>query len=126
MFVTIVLAALAVDGIFSGAGLVPTKRPSIDSITNRGIEWNYTTALNIVAFFVFGLLWALTLRRGAKDPVCGMTVDRKTQHRSAYHGKPVYFCSAKCKARFDADPDAFLDAARREAPPMAHAGHHGH
>ncbi len=66
MFVTIVLAALAVDGIFSGAGLVPTKRPSIDSITNRGIDWNYTTALNIVAFIVFGLLWGLTLRRG--DP----------------------------------------------------------
>ena len=48
------LAALAVDGIFTGAGLVPTKRPSIDSITNRGIDWNYTTALNIVAFIVFG------------------------------------------------------------------------
>ena len=126
MFVTIVLAALAVDGIFSGAGLVPTKRPSIDSITNRGIDWNYTTALNIVAFIVFGLLWGLTLRRGAKDPVCGMTVDRKTPHRSAYHGKPVYFCCAKCKARFDADPDAFLGAAAREAAPVAHAGHHGH
>ena len=105
------------DGIFSGAGLVPTKRPSIDSITNRGIDWNYTTALNIVAFIVFGLLWGLTLRRGAKDPVCGMTVDRKTPHRSAYGGKPVYFCSAKCKARFDADPDAFLGAAAREAAP---------
>ena len=126
MFVTIVLAALAVDRIFTGAGLVPTKRPSIDSITNRGIDWNYTTALNIVAFIVFGLLWGLTLRRGAKDPVCGMTVDRKTPHRSAYGGKPVYFCSAKCKARFDADPDAFLGAAAREAAPMAHAGHHGH
>jgi len=125
MFVTIVLAALAVDAIFSGAGLVPTKRPSIDSITNRGIDWNYTTALNIVAFIVFGLLWGLTLRRGAKDPVCGMTVDRKTPHRSAYGGRPVYFCSAKCKARFDADPDAVLGAAAREAAPMAHAGHHG-
>ena len=52
MFVCIVLAALAVDGIFSAADLVPTHRPSIDSIRNRGITWNYTTALNIVAFLV--------------------------------------------------------------------------
>src|SRR6187551_3045375 len=41
MFVCIVLAALAVDGIFSAADLVPTHRPSIDSIRNRGITWNY-------------------------------------------------------------------------------------
>jgi uncharacterized protein len=101
MFVCMVLAALAVDGIFSAANLVPTKRPSIDSITNRGIEWNYTTALNIVAFAVFGLLWALTLRRGVKDPMCGMTVDRKTPHTSHVEGKTVYFCSAHCKKRFD-------------------------
>ena len=102
MFVTMVLAALAVDGIFSAAGLVPTNRPSIESITSRGIEWNYTTALNIVAFVVFGLLFALTFRRGAKDPVCGMTVDRKTPHTSFSGGRTVYFCSAHCKKQFDA------------------------
>ena len=102
MFATIVLAALAVDGIFSATGLVPTHRPSIDSITSRGIEWNYTTALNIVAFLVFGLLLALTMRRGETDPVCGMTVDRhKTAHTSRRDGKVVYFCSAHCKARFE-------------------------
>jgi hypothetical protein len=107
MFVTMVLAALAVDGIFSGAGIVPTHRPSIDSITSRGIEWNYTTALNIVAFVVFGLLFGLTLGRGVKDPVCGMTVDRhKAQFTSSYQGRTVHFCSASCKARFDADPAA--------------------
>jgi YHS domain-containing protein len=122
MFVTMVAAALIVDGIFSAAGLVPTERPSIDSITNRGIEWNYTTALNIVAFVVFGLLFALTLRRGAKDPVCGMTVNRTTPYTSSYHGRTVYFCSAHCKARFDADPESFLGPAGGEVAPLAHAG----
>jgi uncharacterized protein len=62
MFAAIVLAALAVDGIFSAAGLVPTTRPSIDSITSRGISWNYTTFLNIVFLGVAAALFGLTLR----------------------------------------------------------------
>jgi uncharacterized protein len=102
MFVTMVLAALIVDGIFSAADLIPTHRPSIDSITSRGITWNYTTALNIVAFGVFAGLFALTMRRGAKDPVCGMTVDRKTPHTIEYAGERFYFCSAHCQKRFAA------------------------
>jgi hypothetical protein len=126
MFATMMLAALAVDAIFSATGLVPTNRPSIDSITSRGIEWNYTTALNTVAFAVFGLLWALTLRRGARDPVCGMTVARTTPHTSSYRGRTVYFCSAHCKARFDSDPESFVDPAGREAHALAHAGERQH
>src|SRR5919198_676943 len=72
MFVTIVAAALAVDGLFAAAGLIPTHRPSIDSIANRGITWNYTAVLNLVFSLVAASLVALTLRRGARDPVCGM------------------------------------------------------
>jgi uncharacterized membrane protein YraQ (UPF0718 family)/YHS domain-containing protein len=118
MFVTMAAAALIVDGIFSAADLVPTHRPSIDSIANRGIGWNYTTALDIIFFAVAGVLVALTFRRGAKDPVCGMTVDRhKTPHRSEHGGKAVYFCSAHCKKRFDADPGSFQPA--RGSPPTA-------
>jgi hypothetical protein len=61
MFAAMVVAALAVDGIFSWAGLVPEHRPSIDSITNRGISWDYTTALNIVFTLVaLTLLWLTT------------------------------------------------------------------
>jgi uncharacterized membrane protein YraQ (UPF0718 family) len=66
MFGAMVLAALAVDGIFSWAGLVPSDRPSIDSIASRGISWNYTTALNIVFSFVaLALLWVSRRPRGA-------------------------------------------------------------
>jgi uncharacterized protein len=58
MFGAMVAAALAVDGIFSWAGLIPTHRPSIDSIASRGISWNYTTALNIVFTVVAAaLVW---------------------------------------------------------------------
>jgi Cu+-exporting ATPase len=39
------------------------------------------------------------------DPVCGMTVDPSTsKHRSEHDGATVHFCSAHCKAKFDADP----------------------
>jgi YHS domain-containing protein len=125
MFVTMVGAALVVDGIFSGAGLVPSSRPSIDSITSRGIAWNYTTALNIVFFIVAAALVALTVRRGARDPVCGMSVDRsKTPFTSVYHGQTVYFCNAGCKAKFDADPERYVGPSAREALVYEHAGHH--
>jgi uncharacterized membrane protein YraQ (UPF0718 family)/YHS domain-containing protein len=125
MFVAMSAAALAVDGLFAAAGLIPTHRPSIDSIVSRGIGWNYTTVLDIVFVLVAAALFGLTTRRGARDPVCGMTVDRgRTPHRSVVDGRTVYFCSAGCKQRFDGDPDVFLDPARREARPLAHAGHH--
>jgi hypothetical protein len=66
MFGAMVLAALAVDGIFSWAGLVPSHRPSIDSIASRGISWNYTTALNIVFSLVaVALLWLSRRPRAA-------------------------------------------------------------
>src|SRR6266487_2073584 len=65
MFVAMATAALIVDGIFSAAGLVPTKRPSIDSVASRGIEWNYTTVLNILAFVAAGTLFWLARRERA-------------------------------------------------------------
>ena len=123
MFATMVAAALIVDGIFSALGLVPTDRPSIESISERAITWNYTTALNIVFLFVAAALVGLTLRHAAKDPVCGMTVDRhKTPHSSVHDGATFYFCSAHCKKRFDDDPERAVR--RREAEPLAHAGGH--
>jgi uncharacterized membrane protein YraQ (UPF0718 family)/YHS domain-containing protein len=126
MFAAMVLAALAVDGIFSVAGLVPSKRPSIDSISSRGISWNYTTFLNIVFLAVAAALFGLTLRRGAKDPVCGMTVDRGAgKPTSAYKDRTYYFCSEGCKGKFDANPKRYVDALGRQAVALEHAGH-GH
>jgi uncharacterized protein len=123
MFAAMVLAALAVDGIFSAAGLVPSKRPSIDSISSRGVSWNYTTFLNIAFFVVAAVLVALTLRRGAKDPVCGMTVDRQAgKPTSTYAGHTYYFCGEGCKAKFDAAPERYVDATGRQAVALRHAG----
>ena len=41
----------------------------------------------------------------ARDPVCGMSVNKATsQHRFEYGGETFYFCSAGCRAKFAADP----------------------
>jgi uncharacterized membrane protein YraQ (UPF0718 family)/YHS domain-containing protein len=102
MFVAMAAAALAVDAVFSAADLIPSARPSIDSIAERAIGWNYTTFLNIVFFAIAAALFSLTIWRGARDPVCGMSVDRATPYRSERDGRTVFFCSAHCKARFEA------------------------
>ncbi len=113
MLGVMVLAALAVDLLFSGLGLVPDTRPSIESITERGISWNYTTFLNIFFTAVGAALLFLTVRRGFTDPVCGMRVDRyQTPHRSQWRDKPVFFCSAGCKDSFDAEPERYAEKVR--------------
>ena len=108
MLASMVVAALVVDGLFAALDLIPSTRPSIDSITSRGIEWNYTTFLNIVFLGVAAALFTLTVRRGAVDPVCGMRVDPATAEQTSVHDGHVYaFCSAHCKRRFDAEPDRY-------------------
>ena len=42
-----------------------------------------------------------------KDPVCGMTVELSTPHRTTHAGHDVLFCSAKCKDRFLEDPSKY-------------------
>jgi uncharacterized membrane protein YraQ (UPF0718 family)/YHS domain-containing protein len=110
MYAAMAAAALAVDGIFSAAGLVAETRPSIDSITARGITWNYTTVLNIVFTLVAAGLFGLTLRKGARDPVCGMTVDPGKALSAEYDGRRHFFCGPGCRAKFDAEPDRYARA----------------
>lgn len=48
----------------------------------------------------------------AIDPVCGMTViPAKAKGTSESQGKQYHFCSTKCKHRFDANPQEFLNKA---------------
>ena len=55
-----------------------------------------------------------------KDPVCGMMVDPHATHHKAEHaGRPYYFCSAGCRAKFLAEPERYLDpAAAAKASPV--------
>ena len=45
-----------------------------------------------------------------KDPVCGMVVDpTTTSHHATHAGRDYHFCSARCREKFVANPQAFVD-----------------
>jgi Cu+-exporting ATPase len=53
----------------------------------------------------------------AKDPVCGMSVDPQTaKHRHTHEGHVYYFCAARCREKFIADPAKYLKPETRPAP----------
>jgi len=113
MFVTMAPAALAVDGLFSLLGLVPSDRPTTDDVFGS-IEVDYKLVLNVVAAVVFVALLSLTIRRGVTDPVCGMKVDRTQALTASVGGRTYYFCSEQCRSAFEADPGRY--AGRSHAP----------
>ena len=117
-------AGLITEGIFGAFGAIPSTRPA--TVAPARFQWDYTTYLNIVFLFLFGLLyWTYRNRERlgggsgyALDPVCGMQVQTANAPASLVHdGHPVYFCSDHCRDRF---------AAGREGPVEATAepGHH--
>jgi uncharacterized membrane protein YraQ (UPF0718 family)/YHS domain-containing protein len=114
MFVTMVVAALVVDGLFSLFGLIPDTRPSRDDIFGS-ITLDYHLVLNVLGLVIFAALFYLTARRGATDPVCGMKVDRSKAVVKEVNGEKLYFCSDHCWHAFEADPEHYL-----------HGGHEAH
>jgi uncharacterized membrane protein YraQ (UPF0718 family)/YHS domain-containing protein len=111
MFVTMVIAALIVDGLFSGLGLTPTgPRPSRGDVFGT-VALDYKLALNVLAAVAFaGLLW-LTHRRGATDPVCGMKVDRAKAIRMDLGARTLHFCSEHCLRAFEIEHRATHESA---------------
>src|SRR3954470_9838634 len=100
MLVTMMAAALLVDALFSGLGLIPDgPRPSRDDVFGS-IELDYKFVLNVLATGVFAALFWLTARRGATDPVCGMKVDRA----KAVTADGQYFCSEHCRSAYVSAP----------------------
>jgi Cu+-exporting ATPase len=57
------------------------------------------------------------------DPVCGMTVNTDTPHRTTFEGKVFGFCCGSCLAKFTADPHGIL--AKAPAPAAGGHGTHG-
>jgi YHS domain-containing protein len=122
MFATMVIAALIVDGIFSGLDLIPTgARPTRADIFSS-IQVDYKLFLNVLGIAIFASLFWLTARRGATDPVCGMSVDRGKAVSKDFGGQTFYFCSQHCLHAFEADPERYTGEHA-----TAHAtAHHDH
>lgn len=105
------IAGLAVEYLFAAIGILPDNRPVTPA--SAGIEWNYTTWLNIAALVGFAVLYRLYRTRAAhgggqgygKDPVCGMQIETSNAPASTTHGGQRYhFCSDHCREAFDDDP----------------------
>jgi P-type Cu+ transporter len=57
----------------------------------------------------------------AIDPVCGMSVTIETaKYRFTYRGQDYFFCGKRCRERFEAEPEKFLQPKQPE--PEAPAG----
>ncbi|MBC7172045.1 MAG: heavy metal translocating P-type ATPase, partial [Polyangiaceae bacterium] len=52
------------------------------------------------------------------DPVCGMTVRAEGPHHFVHAGHPYDFCSAKCRAKFESDPERYLNPAAVSEPEL--------
>jgi uncharacterized membrane protein YraQ (UPF0718 family)/YHS domain-containing protein len=117
MFLTMAIAGLVVDGIFSGLNLIPTgPRPTRADIFSS-LHVDYKLALNLLGVGIFAALIWLTVRRGATDPVCGMSVDRAKAITRQHDGHTVHFCSNHCAHSFDLDRGRYLNQA-----PARHQG----
>lgn len=58
------------------------------------------------------------------DPVCGMNVDpQKSAHHVTHDGETFHFCSARCREKFVATPEAYL-APKSEASACCHNHQH--
>jgi YHS domain-containing protein len=118
-----VVAGLAVQGIFSAFGAVPA-RPVGERIVTTQFEWNYTTFLNIAFIAVAGAIYWLYRHRerlggGARyafDPVCGMQVRIADAPATVRRdGRDIHFCSDHCRERFDRAPERFSERSRGSA-----------
>jgi hypothetical protein len=62
-YVAMVLAGYAVEFLFGGLGLIPTKRDA--KVTEMAVHWNYTTALDLMALLVAAGLIYRFVRTGS-------------------------------------------------------------
>ena len=63
-YATMVIAAYIVEFLFGGLGLIPAERAA--NVGEHGIEWNYTTILNIIFLLLAAALLVRFFRSGGR------------------------------------------------------------
>jgi len=110
-----VISGLATQGLFGAFYHVPVRTGS--KVMTSHFAWNYTTFLDFAFIIVAGMVWWLANNRRkygggaayAIDPVCGMQVETaNAPAHISYKGTNHYFCSDRCKDRFQREPERFL------------------
>jgi uncharacterized membrane protein YraQ (UPF0718 family)/YHS domain-containing protein len=131
---TMSIAGLATEYLFKAVH-IPSPRVIEHGMIGRDV-WglNYTTILDFIALGAFGVLYWLYRNRDrfgggaayAKDPVCGMQVEKVHPGATARHGgHTIYFCSEHCGHKYDANPIRYAaeHSTTADQPPAGHGDH---
>jgi Cu+-exporting ATPase len=112
----------AVDPV-CGMTVDPATRPSLE---HGGRRWFFCCEGCRDSFQADPERYAKPAAASAKDPVCGMTVDpTTTRHIAEHEGRRWFFCSARCRERFAAEPARLAAGTAPAASAAHHHRHHG-
>jgi uncharacterized protein len=81
-YVTMVIAGYIVEFLFGALGLIPAERAA--KVAEQGIQWNYTTVLNIVFLLLAAALLARFFRSGGA-PMLRMMGGGPDEHAHSHH-----------------------------------------
>jgi uncharacterized membrane protein YraQ (UPF0718 family) len=84
-YATMVLAGYAVEFLFGGLGLIPAERAA--KVTETGIQWNYTTILNIVFLLLAAALLVRFFRSGGRRMLAMMGGSPDAHEQYAGHAR---------------------------------------
>jgi uncharacterized membrane protein YraQ (UPF0718 family) len=79
-YATMVIAGYIVEFLFGGLGLIPAERAA--RVAQQGVQWNYTTILNIIFLLLAAVLLVRFFRSGG-GPMLKMMGGGPDQH--AHH-----------------------------------------
>src|SRR6266566_1731328 len=85
-YATMVAAGYIVEFLFGGLGLIPAERTA--KVTDTGIQWNYTTVLNIVFLLLAGALLVRFFSSGG-GPMLKMMDGSPGEHDQPAHPGPA-------------------------------------
>ena len=85
-YATMVLAGYIVEFLFGVLGLIPAERAA--KVAEQGIQWNYTTVLNIVFLLLAAALLVRFYRSGG-GPMLKMMGGGPDGHAHSHHPGPV-------------------------------------
>jgi uncharacterized membrane protein YraQ (UPF0718 family) len=84
-YAAMVIAGYIIEFLFSGLDLVPAERAA--KVTEQGIQWNYTTILNIIFLLLAAALVVRFFRSGGRAMLKMMSGGPDTEHNGhAQHG----------------------------------------
>jgi uncharacterized membrane protein YraQ (UPF0718 family) len=85
-YATMVLAGYIIEFLFGGLGLIPAERAA--KVTAAGIQWNYTTILNIIFLLLAAALLIRFFRTGGVPMLKMMGGSPDSHEHHAHHGSP--------------------------------------